>query len=99
MVATPASSAAMMPGLPWQCAATTRSAMPATSTMARSSAPVNCWWMGSSISDSTPPEAHTLITEAPWRSCSRTARMHSAGPSASRSVPTCRLMSSIQDSG
>ena len=89
----------MMPGLPWQCAATTRSASPATSTMARSSAPVNCWWMGSSTSDSTPPDAHTLITAAPRRSCSRTARMHSAGPSASRNVPSVRANSSIQDSG
>jgi len=87
MVRTPASTAAMMPGLPWQCAATTRSARPATSTIARSSATVNCWWIGSSISDITPPEAHTLITRAFCRSCSLTARMHSAGPSASRSSP------------
>ena len=87
IVRTPAASAAMMPGLPWQCAATTRSASPATSTIARSSASVNCWWIGSSISDSTPPEAHTLMTFAPARSCSRTARAHSAGPSASRRSP------------
>ena len=32
----------MMPGLPWQCAATARSAMPAISTIVRSSASVNC---------------------------------------------------------
>ena len=34
----------------------------------------------------TPPEAQTLMTLALRRSCSRTARMHSAAPSASRSV-------------
>ena len=99
MVVTPASSAAMIPGLPWQCAATARSASPATSTIARSSAPVNCWWIGWSTSESTPPEAQTLITAAPRRSCSRTARMHSAMPSASRSSPSPRLKSSTQDSG
>ena len=99
MVRTPAASAAMIPGLPWQCAATTRSAIPATSTMARSSASVNCWWIGSSTSDSTPPDAHTLISLALRRSCSRTARAQSSGPSASRMVPSWRANASIQSSG
>src|ERR1700684_735863 len=65
MVRTPARSAAMMPGLPWQCAATARSASPATSTMARSSAPVNCWWIGSSTSDLTPPAAPERLADRP----------------------------------
>ncbi len=99
MVVTPASSAAMMPGLPWQCAATARSASPATSTMARSSGLVNCWWIGSSTSDSTPPDAQTLITLALRRSCSLTARMQSLIPSASRSMPSNWANSWIQDSG
>ena len=89
MVRTPARSAAMMPGLPWQCAATTRSASPATSTIVRNSGTVNCWWIGSSTSESTPPDAHTLITFAFRLSCSRTALAHSSGPSASRIRPPC----------
>ncbi len=99
MVRTPARSAAMIPGLPWQCAATTRSASPATSTMARSSAMVNCWWIGSSTSESTPPDAHTLITFALRRSCSRTARTQSSGPSARRIVPVSLAHEPIQSSG
>src|SRR5215469_8621548 len=35
----------------------------------------------------TPPEAHTLISRAPARSCSRTARRHSGTPSHWRSMP------------
>ena len=89
MVRTPARSAAMMPGLPWQCAATTRSASPAISTITRNSATVNCWWTGSSTSESTPPDAHTLITFAFRLSCSRTALAHSSGPSASRIMLPC----------
>ncbi len=99
MVRTPASSATMMPGLPWQCAATTRSAIPATSTMARSSARVNCWCIGWSTSDSTPPEAHTLITFALRLSCSRAALAHSAGPSARRNSLALWPKSVTQGSG
>jgi len=53
----PASSAAIMPGLPSQWAATIRSLIAATSTIARISATVNCWWIGWSTSLNTPPDA------------------------------------------
>ena len=67
--------------------------------MIRSSASVNCWCTGWSISDSTPPLAHTLITLALRRSCSLTARAHAEGPSASAMIPSRRENSSIHDSG
>ena len=63
------------------------------------SATVNCWWIGSSTSGSTPPDAQTLITFALRLSCSRVALAHSSGPSASRSMPPCLDRSSTQASG
>ncbi len=65
MVRTPSRSAAMIPGLPWQWAATTRSARAASATMAAISSSENCWWIGSSISLITPPDAQILMTLAP----------------------------------
>lgn len=81
----------MMPGLPWQCAATTRSARPASSTIARSSLPENCWWIGWSTSLSTPPEAQILITRAFLRSWRRTALRQSGTPSHSWVAPSWAL--------
>ena len=67
--------------------------------MARNSAVVNCWWMGSSTSESTPPDAHTLITFALRRNRSRAALAHSSGPSANRIRPSRPEKSRIQSSG
>mmetsp|Transcript_112814 Transcript_112814/g.364207 ORF Transcript_112814/g.364207 Transcript_112814/m.364207 type:complete len:212 (-) Transcript_112814:518-1153(-) len=81
MVWQPARSAAMMPGWPWQCAATTRSARCASSTIVRISSSLNCWCKGWSSSDSTPPEAQILMSFAPRRKFPRTAFRHSGLPS------------------
>mmetsp|Transcript_60804 Transcript_60804/g.181161 ORF Transcript_60804/g.181161 Transcript_60804/m.181161 type:complete len:212 (-) Transcript_60804:535-1170(-) len=81
IVPTPARSAAMMPGFPWQWAATKRSLRWASSTMVRISSSLNCWWIGLSISVSTPPDAQILISLAPRRMFLRTAFRHSWLPS------------------
>src|SRR3989475_829217 len=99
IVRHPARSAAMIPGLPWQWAATTRSARAASPTIASSSSRENCAWTGWSSSLATPPDARTLMTLAPIRSCIRTPFRHSGTPSQRYEKPVRRNTSWMKSSG
>src|SRR5881409_3524810 len=99
IVRHPARSAAMIPGLPWQWAATTRSARAASPTIASSSSRENCAWTGWSSSLATPPDARTLMTLAPIRSCIRTPFRHSGTPSQRHEKPVRRNTSWMKSSG
>ncbi len=80
MESTPAWMAIFAGRSPWQCAAALRPQACASCTMASISACVSCGLSTGSASESTPPEAMNLITEAPYLICQRTAARHSSAP-------------------
>ena len=84
MVSMPASRHHAMPSSAIAWAAARRRARCASSTPARNSSSVSCAARGSTPGVMTPPVATSLMTSAPARSCSRTARRRSSGPSACR---------------
>ena len=78
---TPASSAISTDGVVWQWAMTYVPQLRATSTATLISAVDSCSESSGSVGLMTPPEAMSLIWEAPRRSCSRAARRTSSTPS------------------
>ncbi len=65
MEATPARVAAMIPAVPWACAATLRPWRAASSTAASSSASEYCWASPDSVKEATPAVAQILMSLAP----------------------------------
>ena len=82
MLATPARIASFMAAGEWACAPTGVSSMVAVSTIAFSSSKEYAWSYTESPCESTPPEAVTLMTSAPYLTWKRTARRSSSTPSA-----------------
>src|SRR2546425_5813282 len=68
-------------------------------TIASSSSRENCAWTGWSSSLATPPDARTLMTLAPIRSCIRTPFKHSGTPSQRYEKPVRRNTSWMKSSG
>ena len=66
MESTPALTAALIPSVPWACAATLRSSIWAVSTAVLSSSVLYCCAPAVSPTEMTPPVAQILMRSAPY---------------------------------